>query len=395
MDVRLAANCPVQRCVDVLKLKPGEARDSEIEKVKTDYSGYDSKPSPDGVGAIAAAIEAFAKWAEDRAGLEDPSDLKRRIRGAGVLEFRILADRDSQSPANIASSDPSLKQAISIYTDRLQKVGPRARSGDRFRWLEIQDVEKFMRLDDIEDFDARQPGSQQIIDRYAGRYYVLAHNDSDYGMLRSKDRAKSRWSLRRSRVDQDPMTGEYLVRFTFDPRGGRLFGDFTGRNVQRQLCIVLDDEAVSHATLIQRIKLSEQLSGTGTAAIPGQRSHIAMFDATIQVNNWLSVGGVYGLRMSELDFSREPGDSVSSTAHFGVLRTDIHIVNNGDSLGEGRILHIEETQDTRTGALIGVYRHFGDNTKVGLGYNFTDFSDDLTDMSYDSQGVFLNIITKF
>ncbi|MCH8251873.1 MAG: protein translocase subunit SecD, partial [Planctomycetes bacterium] len=264
MDDLLAANFPVQRFVDVLKLKPGEARDSEIEKVKTDYSGYDSKPSPDGVGAIAAAIEAFSKWSEDRAELEDPSDLKRRIRGAGVLEFRILADRDSQSPANIASSDPSLKQAISIYTDRLQKVGPRARSGDRFRWLEIQDVEKFMRLDDIEDFDARQPGSQQIIDRYAGRYYVLAHNDSDYGMLRSKDRAKSRWSLRRSRVDQDPMTGEYLVRFTFDPRGGRLFGDFTGRNVQRQLCIVLDDEAVSHATIIQRINVSGQISGTFT-----------------------------------------------------------------------------------------------------------------------------------
>ena len=32
---------------------------------------------------------------------------------------------------------------------------------------------------------------------------------------------------------------------------------------------------------------------------------------------------------------------------------------------------------------------------IGLGYNFTDFSDDMTDMSYDSQGVFLNVITRF
>jgi hypothetical protein len=30
--------------------------------------------------------------------------------------------------------------------------------------------------------------------------------------------------------------------------------------------------------------------------------------------------------------------------------------------------------------------------KVGVGYNFTDFSDDLTDLGYDHRGVFLNIV---
>jgi hypothetical protein len=30
--------------------------------------------------------------------------------------------------------------------------------------------------------------------------------------------------------------------------------------------------------------------------------------------------------------------------------------------------------------------------KLGAGYNFTDFSDDLTDLSYDQQGAFVNII---
>ncbi len=30
--------------------------------------------------------------------------------------------------------------------------------------------------------------------------------------------------------------------------------------------------------------------------------------------------------------------------------------------------------------------------KVGVGYNFTDFSDDLTDMRYNHKGVFLNLI---
>ena len=39
-----------------------------------------------------------------------------------------------------------------------------------------------------------------------------------------------------------------------------------------------------------------------------------------------------------------------------------------------------------------LYRYLGDHFKVGVGYNFTDFSDDLTDLSYDHQGVFFNLV---
>ena len=48
-----------------------------------------------------------------------------------------------------------------------------------------------------------------------------------------------------------------------------------------------------------------------------------------------------------------------------------------------------------TGALVAVYRHINDNVKVGVGYSFTDFSDDLTDQSYSSRGVFVNLVSKF
>ena len=34
----------------------------------------------------------------------------------------------------------------------------------------------------------------------------------------------------------------------------------------------------------------------------------------------------------------------------------------------------------------------GQHLKLGVGYNFTDFSDDLTDLSYDHQGAFVNLI---
>jgi hypothetical protein len=69
-------------------------------------------------------------------------------------------------------------------------------------------------------------------------------------------------------------------------------------------------------------------------------------------------------------------------------------VHRWDALVEGRVLNLPDAKDRRSGILVAVYRHLGDNVKVGAGYNFTDFSDDLTDLSYKSHGIFINIIGK-
>jgi hypothetical protein len=59
------------------------------------------------------------------------------------------------------------------------------------------------------------------------------------------------------------------------------------------------------------------------------------------------------------------------------------------------MLNLPDVDQRRRGALAAVYRYVGENMKVGVGYNFTDFSDDLTDMRYDHKGVFVNfVVTK-
>ena len=60
-------------------------------------------------------------------------------------------------------------------------------------------------------------------------------------------------------------------------------------------------------------------------------------------------------------------------------------------LVEGR--HRSESV-ARDGALVGVYRQLGRYAKVGVGYNFANYSDNVTDMSYRSQGAFINIVGK-
>jgi hypothetical protein len=50
-----------------------------------------------------------------------------------------------------------------------------------------------------------------------------------------------------------------------------------------------------------------------------------------------------------------------------------------------------DLDEHRSGALATVSRYLGDHMKIGLGYNFTDFSENLTDLSFNHHGLFLNL----
>jgi muconolactone delta-isomerase len=58
-------------------------------------------------------------------------------------------------------------------------------------------------------------------------------------------------------------------------------------------------------------------------------------------------------------------------------------------------LETREYRTQRAGALLALYRHVGEHLKLGLGFNFTDFNDDLTDIDYDNRGWFLDITAKY
>ena len=79
----------------------------------------------------------------------------------------------------------------------------------------------------------------------------------------------------------------------------------------------------------------------------------------------------------------------------GIIRADINFIKSWDAVVEARVLYSPEAQQTDFGALAAVYKHIGNNAKIGVGYNFGRFSDDLTDLTHDDQGVFLNVIGKF
>jgi hypothetical protein len=71
---------------------------------------------------------------------------------------------------------------------------------------------------------------------------------------------------------------------------------------------------------------------------------------------------------------------------------DWRFAKGWESLAELRGLDLPDVDQRRSGGLAAIYYYLGDYIKIGAGYNFTDFSDDLTDLSYDQQGFFLNLI---
>ncbi len=142
----------------------------------------------------------------------------------------------------------------------------------------------------------------------------------------------------------------------------------------------------------------DQLNATRTASASDyeQRSHVLSADAIYDLTPKLAVGGKVGYRFSEIrDMSVQDSDFFDSNALLLIGRVDYHVVKDWELTGELRHLSVSEAEDARTGALLGAYKHINQNVKVGAGYNFTDFSDDLTDLDYDSEGAFFNILGKF
>lgn len=154
-------------------------------------------------------------------------------------------------------------------------------------------------------------------------------------------------------------------------------------------------------TFLHDLPGNDQVSAiTGTEFGPLQRSHILSVDANYKLFPWLTVGGKYGFRYGQVRYRDASVEGFAdgwqrSSAHLGILRTDLHIVKNWDAMLEGRVLHMPEAGTTDFGALVAVYRHISDNFKVGVGYNFGRFSDDLRDLTLNDRGVFLNVIGKF
>ena len=144
-------------------------------------------------------------------------------------------------------------------------------------------------------------------------------------------------------------------------------------------------------TYFYDVPTTGQVGGQSVAAEFIQKSHIAAVDVTYDVTSALTLGAKYAYRLGQVSLDRNDPTFFENNASLYVLRGDYRFRENWEVLVETRLLDMPDLDERRAGALAAVSRYFGDHVKLGLGYNFTDFSDDLTNLSFDHQGFFLNV----
>ena len=167
--------------------------------------------------AVAAYAKAYDEFQNVRNVIGDTAELKRLLKGSGVLGFHILAIDAPQDEVN-------------AMTDRLATEGPRTRAGDRLKWFEVDEPEHF-------------GGGTQT---YNGKQYVLAWIADDNGVPKALDNraGRAKWALERAYRTQGQFN-EGVVGFTFDVQGAQYFGDLTRANVGKPMAIVLDEKVIS------------------------------------------------------------------------------------------------------------------------------------------------------
>ncbi|KWV90938.1 hypothetical protein [Erythrobacter sp. YT30] len=148
-------------------------------------------------------------------------------------------------------------------------------------------------------------------------------------------------------------------------------------------------------TFLQDLGPVGQVTAGGTLAAPKQRSHVFSIDGNFDLSKTLVLGAKYAVREGSVSLGRESDQFVSSNTQLGVLRLDWRAIKQWDLVIETSYLTNDIAGDDRWGGLAAIYRHIGNNAKIGVGYSLADYSTDLTDQSYTSDGFFVNLLGKF
>ncbi len=212
---------------------------------------------------------------------------------------------------------------------------------------------------------------------------------------------RTSWLLKNSfkyQLSEDSrLVGKFNYAVSHSSLGDSYGGDYTEATLGYAYRPVRNDRlnALLKYTYFYNVPAADQVTRAGAASDYIQRSHIGSIDVMYDLTSRWTVGGKYAYRLGQVAPDRNHREFFDSQANLYVLRADWHFVHRWDALVEVRMLDLPDAGDSRTGVLVGMYRHVGNHIKVGVGYNFSDFSDDLTQLDYKHQGLFVNLVGTY
>ncbi|MHC5060589.1 MAG: protein translocase subunit SecD [Planctomycetota bacterium] len=259
-------NLSIAQMMDILELPPQTSdRKTRIKDFITRFPEREEK--------INNVLLAFDDYRQDRGRLDDPEDLKRMLRGSGVLEFRILP----------ATNDGKITTGeLAGYVEALQTKGPKQALGGKYVWSRIENIAEFP--------SSYNEIGQPVIGRFGDKDYVLGSNQTNESMLRGS--GMKEWKLKKAYPTTDSRTGRRAIGFNLDQVASGMFYRVTNSNIGRPLCILLDGEAIS-APII-----NDAISGSGI--ITGDFTETEVDDMVNKLN-----AGSFPARLSEVPISEK------------------------------------------------------------------------------------------
>lgn len=125
-----------------------------------------------------------------------------------------------------------------------------------------------------------------------------------------------------------------------------------------------------------------------------QRSQVLSLEGVFMPDDRWEFAGKLAHRSGSVRMGRLAGTWANSGTTFASGQVRYDVGGRWHVLGEFRWLGVSHGGN-RSGFLIGVDRDMNSNFRVGVGYNFTNFSDNLTNFDYDHQGFFLNVVGRY
>jgi hypothetical protein len=226
---------------------------------------------------------------------------------------------------------------------------------------------------------------------------AVEYRDDDVQQLNFGSNQRETWLFKNSFKYQMSEGGRLLGKLNHSDstssQGSFYDGGFTEAVLGYAFRPVLHDRmnTLVKYTYFFNMPTTEQVGTQNIASQFLQKSHIAAVDITYDLTQNFTLGGKYAHRLSQISLDRENPEFFDNNASLYVLRGDYVFRENWEFLLEARMLDMADLNEARSGALLMISRYLGDHLKLGVGYNFTDFSDDLTDLSFDHSGAFLSV----
>jgi SecD/SecF fusion protein len=164
-------------------------------------------------------VLAYAARRKHSGGLENPAELERLLRGAGVLDFQITV-----SPQN-----PAVPKALAQLTLK----GPHSGfTPPGTRWYPIDRTNGESLLHD----------SGYVTGQWEGRNYILLYDTQARALTHNSTRRP--WKVNYANLTSDPQTGGLVVAFNLDPIGAVYMRQLTSGNIHRDMAILMDGKAI-------------------------------------------------------------------------------------------------------------------------------------------------------